>query len=181
MDLREIVRAFKTPLTLLVLLGFVLAVGAWGYRAVATPVPKAPPKPCVVTSIGPTYTPKNAWIRIYNGTDRSGLAKNTKLVFGSAGFHVLKAVNADAPVAATHVAGVAADSPEVQLVMSYFPKGTPFVADPVKYADHMVDIYLGEDFTPSELTAAKPLKSVKTADGATACLAQAKTVDTGGA
>lgn len=164
MQPRAIWRSFKTPLTLLALLAFVLAVGAWAYNAATAPVPKPPPSPCVTKSVGAQFTASDAYIRIYNGTSTGGLAKNTKLVFGSAGFHVLRAVNAPAAVEKTYVAGVSADSPEVKLVMSYFPKGTPFTADPVKYADHAVDIYLGKDFSRSKLSK-KPLTSVPVAGG----------------
>lgn len=176
MQLRAVWRAFKTPLTLVFLLVFMLVIGAWAYQAATAPVPDPPPVPCATQSVGPTFTADNAWIGIYNGTDRSGLARTTKLLFGNAGFHVVRAINADGPVEKTYVAGASADSPEVQLVMSYFPKGTPFQADPVKYADHVVDIYLGKNFDSKKLNS-KPLQSVALPSG-TACLPQLSTTNT---
>jgi LytR cell envelope-related transcriptional attenuator len=169
MDARKAWLALKTPVTMLVLLAFVLLVGAWGFKQTVTPVPKAPPTPCVVKTIGPKYTSDNAWIRIYNGTTVSGLAKNVvKLVFGNAGFHVYKVANADAPIPKTFVSGASVTSPEVVLVMSYLPAGTPFVADPVKYADHIVDLNLGADFKATNISAT-PLTEVELKDG-TACV-----------
>ncbi len=179
MSPRKVWLAFKTPLTLLLLLAFVAVVGAWSVKEVMTPIPKRPPDPCVVQQVGPNFTAANAYIRIYNGTATSGLAKNViKLYFGNAGFHVFKVANADAPVAQTYIAGVDPASPEVVLVRSYFPPTTPFQADPVKYQDHMVDIYLGADFKQAMIQP-KPVTAVPLKDGK-ACVPVVKTTATDG-
>jgi len=167
---RKVWLAIKTPLTMLLLLAFVVVVGAWGYQQTVTPIPKPPPNPCVVQNVGPTFTAKNAYVRLLNGTSTSGLSKNTKLVFGNAGFHVVKAGNFEGSVDKTYIAGADAASPEVLLVRSYFPASTPFQADPVAYRDHVVDIVLGKDFTVKMLSA-KPLTSVPLKDGK-ACITQ---------
>nr|NLI48830.1 LytR C-terminal domain-containing protein [Propionibacterium sp.] len=167
MSQRTLWLAVRTPLTMLLLLAFVIGVGSWAWRQTITPIPKRPPDPCVVQKVGPEFTAKNATLRILNGTTRSGLAKNTKLVFGGAGFYVLKVGNAE-PTEKTYIAGVAADSPEVVLVRSYFPADTPFVADAEQYRDHAVDIVLGADFTVDKLSKT-PKTSVPLPDG-TACL-----------
>jgi len=178
MDARKAWLALKTPATMLILLAFVVVVGAWGYKQTVTSVLKAPPTPCVVKTIGPKYTSDNAWIRIYNGTTVSGLAKNVvKLVFGNAGFHVYKVANSDAPIAKTFVSGVSATSPEVVLVMSYLPAGTPFVADPVKYADHIVDLNLGADFKAASISTT-PLTEIALKDGK-ACVPVIQPVSSG--
>lgn len=167
--------ALRTPVTMVVLLLFVVLVGTWGYRVVMTPIPKRPPDPCVMTKVGPQFTATEAWIRIYNGTSQSGLAKNVvKLVFGNAGFHVFQVGNAEAPVEKTYVMGVSKDSPEVVLVMSYLPEGTPFIADTAAFADHMVNIYLGADFKASEI-GKKPVTSIPLPDEM-ACLPAVKPV-----
>lgn len=176
MEARKVWLSLKTPLTMLALLALVLGAGAWGYKQAVTPVPHRPSDPCVVQQVGPQYTATNAWIRIYNGTTTSNLAKNTKLIFGNAGFHVFKIATADAPVDKTYVSGVDAKSPEVVLLMSYFPEGTPFVADANKYADHTADIYLGADFKAANISQ-KPVTSIPLADGK-ACIPQIKTVST---
>ena len=174
---RQVWLAVKTPLTLLVLLAFVALVGNWAYKEASTPIPKRPPDPCVVTSIGPKFTAANSYIRIYNGTSISGLAKNqVKLVFGNAGFHVFKIATAEAPVEKTYVAGVDAKSPEVVLLLSYFPEGTPFVADAVHYADHTADVFLGADFKAANISA-EPVTSVPLPDGK-ACIPVIKSVNT---
>lgn len=176
MEARKVWLSLKTPLTMLALLVFVIGVGAWGYKQAVTPVPHRPSDPCVVQQVGTEYTATNAWVRIYNGTTTSNLAKNTKLIFGNAGFHVFKIATADSPVDKTYISGVDAKSPEVVLIMSYFPDGTPFVADANKYADHTVDIYLGADFKAGNINS-KPVTSIALADGK-ACIPVIKTVNT---
>lgn len=168
MTQRTLWLALRTPLTMLLLLVFVLGVGNWAWRQTVTPIPKRPPDPCVVRSIGPEYTAANATLRILNGTTTSGLAKNTKLIFGGAGFYVLKVGNAEEPAERTFIAGVAENSPEVVLVRSYFPADTPFVADAEQYRDHTVDIVLGKDFSLDKLSKT-PKASVPLKDG-TACI-----------
>lgn len=142
----------KTPLTMLALLALVAWAGLWGFKAATTPIPKQPPPECVNVKVGPTLTPDRVYLRMYNGTATSGLAKNVaKLVFGSVGFHVFVVKNAEEPVAQTYIVGSDANSPEVKLVRSYFPPNTPFKADPVMNRNHMVDVYLGSDFDPKKV------------------------------
>jgi hypothetical protein len=172
---RNVWLALRTPLTMLSLLAFVLIVGNWAWQAAVTPIPKRPPDPCVVQNIGPEFTARNATLRILNGTTTSGLAKNTKLIFGGAGFYVLKVGNSDEPAERTFIAGVDANSPEVVLVRSYFPADTPFVADPVAYRDHTVDITLGKDFKV-DLLSKTPKTSVPLADGK-ACIPTYKEIN----
>lgn len=175
---RKVWLAFKTPLTLLLLLAFCAVSAGWAYKAVLTPIPPRPPDPCVVTNVGPNYTTEHAYLRIYNGTGQGGLAKNVvKLIFGNAGFRVYKVDNSEQPVTKTYIAGVEANSPEVKLLRGFLPANTPFVADPVKYGDHVVDLYLGTDFKSSMINTHAP-KSVPLADGK-ACLPPYKTVSTG--
>lgn len=171
---RKVWLSLRTPITMLLLLAFVLIVGNWAYKETVTPIPKRPPEPCVVASIGPEFTAKNVTIRILNGTSRSGLAKNTKLIFGGEGFYVLVAGNAEQPTAKTFIAGASADNAEVVLVRSYFPADTTFTADPVKYRDHTVDIVLGDDFKPENLSK-EPIRSIPLPDGK-ACVPHYKAI-----
>lgn len=177
MEARKAWLALKTPLTLVLLLAFVALVGAWGYKQATTPIPKRPPDPCVVQAIGPKFTGKNAYIRIFNGTTTSKLANNTKLVFGNYGYHVVKVASAESPVAKTYVAGASVHNPEMLLVLSFFAPGTPSVEDPVKYADHTVDIYLGSDFKVANLSPT-PVLEVALPDGK-ACVPVYKDVTDG--
>lgn len=165
--MRKVWLALKTPLTLLVLLAFTGTVAWWGFREAVKPIPERPPTPCEVIKIGPNFTAQNAYVRLLNGTSRSNLSKNTKLIFGNAGFKVIRVANAKTPAAKTFIAGVDANSPEVQLVRSYFPANTPFVADATKYQDHVVDVVLGDDYS-AKMIQAKPKTSVPLKDG-TAC------------
>ena len=140
----RIIRALKTPVTLLILMAFVGFAAKWGLENAREEIPERPRLPCVVEKIGPKYKPEHAVVYVYNATDRNGLARRVGQVLLADGFQVLRRVNADERSEKTKVIGFAEDSPEVVLVRSYLPKAE-FVAD--GRPDHSVDIILGDDFT----------------------------------
>ena len=53
MDARTVIRVLKTPVTLILLVVFVVWVTQWALAEVRKPIPKAPLPPCVVTDVGP--------------------------------------------------------------------------------------------------------------------------------
>lgn len=167
----RILRALKTPVTLLILMAFVGFAAKWGLENAREEIPERPRLPCVVEKIGPKYKPEHAVVYVYNATDRNGLARRVGQVLLADGFQVLRRVNADERSEKTKVIGFAEDSPEVVLVRSYLPKAE-FVAD--GRPDHSVDIILGDDFTKLHN---KPKRSVNLPDG-TACLPQEKPIST---
>ena len=75
MDARTVIRVLKTPVTLILLVVFVVWVTQWALAEVRKPIPKAPLPPCVVTDVGPELTTDKVFVRVYNGTETSGLAR----------------------------------------------------------------------------------------------------------
>ena len=71
MDARTVIRVLKTPVTLILLVVFVVWVTQWALAEVRKPIPKAPLPPCVVTDVGPELTTDKVFVRVYNGTDPS--------------------------------------------------------------------------------------------------------------
>ncbi len=166
-----VIRAIKTPVTLLLLLAFVGFAAKWGLERAREEIPDQPRLPCVVQTVGPKLKPSHVVVYVYNATDRNGLAKRAGQVLLADGFKVLRRVNAEEKIEKTTIVGVEENSPEVVLVRSYLPKAK-FVAD--GRPDHSVDLLLGEDFKEFN---SKPMKSVPLPDE-TACLPQEKPLNT---
>lgn len=144
MQARQVVRALKTPITMLLLLAFVAWVAQWALNATRAPIPPRPPDPCVMTQVGPEFRPELAVVAVYNGTETNGLAKRVAALLRADGFKVVKTTNAETTDhVQTEVIGVAEDSPEVILVMRVV-RGAVFVAD--ARPDHTVDIILGSEY-----------------------------------
>lgn len=174
METRQVVRAVKTPVTLLVLSALVFFAAQWGWNAVRAPIPPRPPQPCVVTEVGPTLTPDHVYVQVYNGSEVNGLAKRLGQLLSADGFKVIKRVNADRndyPI--SEVVGHSEDSPEVVLVRKAFDN-IAFRAD--GRIDHTVDVVIGAALP---VTVNNPDLSVPLPDG-TACLPVVEVVDVGG-
>ncbi|HBX81739.1 MAG: LytR C-terminal domain-containing protein [Propionibacteriaceae bacterium] len=142
MSAREIWRRIKTPLTLLLLLGFVWWAGSWAIKAASAPSGHSA-IPCVMTNVGPALTPDRVLVRVYNGGTTAGLAKLTSTQLRAYNFKVQKTTNTNDRITATVIVGNAAENPEVKLVMGFF-KGATFKAD--GRPDHSVDVYVGTPF-----------------------------------
>lgn len=144
MEVRRVVRALKTPVTMLILLAFVAWAAQWAMDAVRSPIPPRPPDPCVMTQVGPEFRPDLTVVSVYNGTTTNGLGKRVASMLRADGFRVVKITNAETTDhVQTEVVGHAEDSPEVILVMRVI-KGAVFTAD--ARPDHTVDIILGAEF-----------------------------------
>lgn len=167
----QVIRVLKTPVTLLILLAFVVFAAKWGLEHAREEIPEQPRLPCVVEKIGPKFLPKHAVVYVYNATERNGLAKRAGQVLLADGFQVLRRVNAEEKLEKTTIVGVDKDSPEVVLMRSYLPKAK-FVAD--GRPDHSVDLLLGADFKSFD---PKPKKFVELPDEK-ACLPQEKPINT---
>ena len=142
MDARQVVRALKTPVTLVILVALVYFAAQWGWDAARQPIPKRPPDPCVVKQIGPTLQPEHVYVNVLNGSKTNGLAKRLGQILSADGFKVYSRVNAerdDHP--ASEVVGHSEDAPEVVLVRQAF-QDIPFRAD--GRADRFVDVIIGE-------------------------------------
>lgn len=144
MNAKRLVRALKTPVTMLLLLAFVVAAGNWALNAATAPVPPRPPEPCVMTDVGEELTPDEVTVRVLNGTETNGLASRYGAILRADGFRVIKRGNAPtSDVATSHLVGVRADSPEVVLLRQAF-KDIEVVED--GRADHSVDFVIGAQF-----------------------------------
>lgn len=138
---RRIIRAIKTPVMLLLLLAFVGYGAAWGYEHATAPLPPRPLTPCVPINVGDTLTPQFVQVRVLNGGNRGGLAKNTATFLRAYDFRVIKVNNTDERLANTVIVGNSEDDPEVRLVAGFFKDAT-VRAD--GRADHVVDVLLGD-------------------------------------
>ncbi len=142
MDARQVIRALKTPVTLVILVALVYFAARWGWDNARKPIPPRPPDPCVVKEIGPTLMPEDVYVRVFNGSKTNGLARRLGQVLSADGFKVYSRVNAERDDYATsEVVGHSEDAPEVVLVRQAFQE-IPFRAD--GRADRFVDVVIGE-------------------------------------
>ncbi|MDO5534982.1 MAG: LytR C-terminal domain-containing protein [Propionibacteriaceae bacterium] len=143
MDARRVIRALKTPVTLLILLGLVYFAARWGYDAARAPIPPRPPEPCVVKDVGPTLLPEHVYVSVYNGSTADGVAKRLGQILSADGFKVYKRTNAERDDhAQSVVVGHSEDSPEVVLVRQAF-ENIGFQAD--ARPDRSVDVIIGAE------------------------------------
>ena len=149
----RVLKALKTPVMLLVLLAFFGYASYWGYQQLTAPPPAKPVANCVMTDVGAELKPSNVTLQVLNGGTVSGLARQTSTYLRAYGFHVKGYGNTDEYVSQTTIIGNSEDSPEVLLVMGFFPKA---VARADGRADHSVDVVIGPRY--SQL--AKPTTAV---------------------
>ena len=150
---------WKTPITLLVLLGVLLGAAYYGWQTVISPqsgtggtsgkAPVADPPKCVKTTQfkkGQKIPSKDVTVNVYNAGATAGLASATLQSLHSRGFGIGVADNAPSGMVATNVTIVTKDRslPEVQLVASQFQgrvafaKGGPLAAG--------VNVVVGDSF-----------------------------------
>jgi hypothetical protein len=141
--LTKVIRVLKTPVTLLALLGLVIAGGLWGLQAASAPIVKSSDQ-CVMTDVGSSLTAKWVSLRVLNAGGPSGQAKRTATYMRAYGFDVVRVNNSDRTLTNTVIVGNAVDNPEVKLVMQMFPDA---VAEGDGRADHVVDILIGSATT----------------------------------
>ncbi len=148
--MRQVIRVLKTPVTLLLLLA-ILGYGAyWGLKN-ATADASTPEAACVVQDVGGTLTSDKVSVRVLNGGEKGGAAKNTRFYLLSFGYHIVSYNNSDREVDKVTIVGNAADDPEVKLVAQAFK--APVVTEGDGRADHVVDVIVPTKF---ELVAAPP-------------------------
>ncbi|MFT3860204.1 LytR C-terminal domain-containing protein [Micropruina sp.] len=141
--MRQLIRAFKTPVTLVLLLALVAFGGWWGLKNATAALPARPAEPCVMTDVGGKLTPNQVTVRTLNAGLRGGLAKRVSTNLRSVGFYIVKVNNSDQRMERTVVVGNAKDSPEVRLVAGFF-KNAKTEGD--GRVDHVVDVLLGDDY-----------------------------------
>lgn len=174
MDAQAVVRALKTPVTLLLLLAFVAWAASWAWDAVREPIEERALPACVVTNVGPELTPDRVYVQVLNGTPTSGLARRLAALLRADGFNVYRTTNApttDHEV--SEVVGSSEQAPEVVLVRQAFTD-IPFRADGRDNAT--VDVIIGaqQPVAATGVTFSAPLPDEQ------ACLAQITVVNSEG-
>lgn len=142
--LGRVLRAIRTPLTLLVLLG-VLCYGAWwGWEKVIAPAPAAQPEPCVETQVEKgTLKTSQVTVNVLNGGRKRGLAGEVGELLLAKKFKIDAIGNTDREVETTIIVGAGKKNPEVLLVKGFF-KGAKVEAD--ERTDHSVDVLVGNKY-----------------------------------
>ena len=142
MDGRQVARALKTPVTLVLLVALVYFAAQWGWDAARKPIPPQPLAPCVVKEVGPVLKPEHVWVNVLNGSKTNGVAKRLGQILSADGFKVYSRVNADRDDYPTsEIVGHSEDAPEVVLVRQAF-QDIPFRADGRE--SRFVDVIIGE-------------------------------------
>ena len=141
--MRQVIRVFKTPVTLIILLALVAVGGWWGLKNATAAIPPRPPEPCVKVDVGGKLTPNYVTVRTLNAGLRGGLAKRVSTEMRAVGYYILKVNNSDQKFAETVVIGNSKDDPEVKLVAGFF-KNAKTQGD--GRIDHVVDVLLGDNF-----------------------------------
>lgn len=135
-------RRWATPITLLLLLG-ALGWGLWwGWEQLARPPEIKPPAPCVTRSAS-VLASGQVTVRVFNGGQVAGRAGQITEQLKNKGFVTKSPANATEAVDHTIVVGSAADAPEVQLVIGFFPEAE---ARGDGRTDGTVDVLVGDNF-----------------------------------
>ena len=141
----RVFRIVRTPITLLVLLGVLLWGAWWGYTNILRPIPPIPPPPCVEQTVAKGVIKSGqVVIRVYNGGDKRGLAKEVGRQLRSRGFSVPVATNTGEKISKTVIVGGGAKNPEVLFVRTFF-KDSVVRADPKK-KDGSVEVLVGNKY-----------------------------------
>ena len=139
MQVRQVIRVLKTPVTLIILLA-ILGYGAmWGYQHATMDIAARPAATCVPTDVGAELTPPKVTVRVYNAGTKSKAASLTRLYLNHYGFRVTSIGNKERELANTLIIGNSADDPEVKLLQQFFVGAT---AEGDGRSDHMVDVLI---------------------------------------
>lgn len=161
----RVLRALRTPVTLLILLAVLGYAAWWGYQKVSAPIPPPPPVPCETQGIeDEALLAEQVSIRVYNGGSKRGLAGDVAQSLRSAGFLVRTVDNTEEEVTTTVIVVQDKDNPEAKLVLAFF-KEAEIREDPAR-VNRMVDVLVGDEYGGFD---AKAKKSIKVKDS-TICL-----------
>jgi hypothetical protein len=162
--------SWKTPITLVVLLGVLLGAAYYGWRTIVSPAtgsdaanekPHHKKHPCAHKHVypkGQKVRSKQITVNVYNAGSISGLADSTLSSLSDKGFRAGVADNAPGGVGATNVTILAADRqvPQIQLLASQF-KGKVVYATGPPLANG-IDVVVGDGFSGMDPSAKKYLR-----------------------
>lgn len=141
---RRYLKLAATPITLLILLGIVVAGFWYGWRALTAPLPPDV-DPCVPTDVGKALTSKSVQVNVLNGGYTKGLASQVGAQLAAKGFDVTGTGNTQDLVKQTVIVGVSKDSPEVKMVAGFFNKAV-IKEDSYNKIDHSVTVMVGQTY-----------------------------------
>lgn len=169
-----VLRALRTPVTLIVLLCILGYAAWWGYERVTEPLPPPQRDPCVPQAIEKGQLQSaQVTVRVYNGGTERGLAGDVAASLRSKGFQVSTVGNTDEKITKTVIVAQGKDNPETKLVLGFF-KGATVREDPNR-VDHGIDVLVGDAETGWNAKAPSSLE-VKSA---TVCLPKLPSEQTG--
>ncbi|MGH3472191.1 MAG: LytR C-terminal domain-containing protein [Nocardioidaceae bacterium] len=123
---------WRTPITLVILLGILVGAAIYGWKTVISPVtnsnstaPTASGPTCtkkVLFKKGSSFRAKDILVNVYNAGSQAGLAANTLDVLHSKGFRAGVALNAPAKITTRNVTVLTTSktSPQTELVAHQF-------------------------------------------------------------
>lgn len=164
MSIRKVIRALSTPVTLGILFAIMIGGVWWGYQIMTTKV-VSQRTPCVTMPMS-ELTTSSVTVNIFNAGDQVGLASRIADVLRDGGYVIHKVGNTDEKAVTTLIIGTAINSPEVELVASWFVN-PEIRAD--ERIDHSVDILVGNGYEEEKGMASEPPTSI-TISGDTICL-----------
>jgi hypothetical protein len=157
---------WRTPITLLVLLGVLFGAGYYGYRTVISPntdkdKSSGPTTTCTKQRVfhrGQKIVSKDILVNVYNAGSIANLAGDTLVALHGSGFLRGVAANAPSGISATNVTILTRHSrfPQVRLVARQFKghvvirKGRPLAAG--------IDVVVGDDFKGMKAHAVRSLR-----------------------
>jgi len=143
--LGRILRAVRTPLTLLILLGLLCYGAYWGWtRVVADPLP-APQPSCVPQRVEKGKLSTNqVTVNVFNGGKVRGLAGDVANDLKDRGYKTAKVTDTQETITTTVIVGANVNNPEVKLVLSFFKKAK---ARADRRTDRSVDVLVGDKYS----------------------------------
>lgn len=149
-------RQWRTPVTLIVMVGL-LAFGAYyGYSRVVAPPPEPKATPCVAQKVSKgEVTTAQVTVKVFNGGKKRGLAGDVSVALRGKNFKVSTTSNTDRAIDETIIVGASKDNPEVKLVAQFFKK-SKIEAD--GRSDRSVDVLVGDEYAGFNKKAKKSVK-----------------------
>ncbi|NEA35395.1 LytR C-terminal domain-containing protein [Streptomyces sp. SID13031] len=132
---------WRTPITMVVLLGVLVGGGWWGWNSLTQS--SAEPT-CVDTQMAnDRLTPKQVSVNVYNGGAKAGTAAAVAKVLTKRGFHVNKIANEPKgdKVVGVVLRGTTVNAPEMNLIAGQVKGKVKAAAD--ARSDHTVDLVVG--------------------------------------
>lgn len=161
---------WRTPITMVVLLGILIGGTWWGWNSLTDSSAEAN---CVEQKLpNNRLVPKQVVVNVYNGGARAGTAAKVAADLKKRGFNIGKIANEPNgdKVDLVSIRGATADAPELKLVAGQLNQKAAAAAD--ARPDHTVDVVVGSGYTKLN---AKGLPSIAVPADSTLCLPIVKT------